>query len=71
MIEEFKPFSVDGAINQQAIEKTFDLREKQGDMKARKPLLKLAMSIRHSSMTLKNNGGGSKSQSTKTSHSGR
>jgi len=30
MIEEFKPFSVDGAINQQAIEKTFDLREKAG-----------------------------------------
>jgi hypothetical protein len=30
MIEEFKPFSVDGAINKQAIEKTFDLREKAG-----------------------------------------
>jgi hypothetical protein len=36
MIEEFKPFSVDRAINQQAIEKTFDLREKAGRYEGKK-----------------------------------
>jgi hypothetical protein len=69
MIEEFKPFSVDRAINQQPLKKLLTWERKQGDMKARKPLL--AMSIGHWSMTLKNNWGGSKSQSTKTSRSGR
>ena len=36
MIEEFKPFPVDGAINKQAIEKTFDLREKAGRYEGKK-----------------------------------
>ncbi|HEY2989284.1 MAG TPA: ABC transporter substrate-binding protein [Candidatus Binatia bacterium] len=36
MIEEFKPFPVDGAINKQAIEKTFDLREKAGKYEGKK-----------------------------------
>jgi ABC-type nitrate/sulfonate/bicarbonate transport system substrate-binding protein len=37
MIEDFKPFPVDGAINKQAIEKTFDLREKAGRYEGKKP----------------------------------
>ncbi|OGQ80018.1 MAG: hypothetical protein A3F90_05850 [Deltaproteobacteria bacterium RIFCSPLOWO2_12_FULL_60_19] len=36
MIEEFKPFPVDGAVNKQAIEKTFDLREKAGRYEGKK-----------------------------------
>jgi len=36
MIEEFKPFPIDGAINKQAIEKTFDLREKAGRYEGKK-----------------------------------
>lgn len=36
MIEEFKPFPVDGVINQQAIAKTFDLREKAGKYEGKK-----------------------------------
>jgi ABC-type nitrate/sulfonate/bicarbonate transport system substrate-binding protein len=36
MIEDFKPFPVDGAINKQAIEKTFDLREKAGRYEGKK-----------------------------------
>ena len=36
LIEEFKPFSVDGALNKQAIEKTFDLREKAGKYEGKK-----------------------------------
>jgi len=36
MIEEFKPFPVDGAINKQAIEKIFDLREKAGRYEGKK-----------------------------------
>jgi len=36
MIEEFKPFPVDGTVNKQAIEKTFDLREKAGRYEGKK-----------------------------------
>ena len=36
LIEEFKPFSLDGSINKQAIEKTFDLREKSGKYEGKK-----------------------------------
>ena len=36
MIEEFKPFPVDGALNKQAIEKTFELREKAGKYEGKK-----------------------------------
>jgi hypothetical protein len=36
MIEEFKPFRVYGALNKQAIEKIFDLREKVGRYEGRK-----------------------------------
>lgn len=36
MIEEFKPFPVDGAVNKQAIEKTFDLRIKAGKYEGKK-----------------------------------
>jgi ABC-type nitrate/sulfonate/bicarbonate transport system substrate-binding protein len=36
MIEEFKPFPIDGALNKQAIEKTFDLREKAGRYEGKK-----------------------------------
>lgn len=36
MIEEFKPFPVDGAVSKQAIEKTFDLREKAGRYEGKK-----------------------------------
>lgn len=36
MIEEFKPFPVDGAVNKQAIEKTLDLRIKSGKYEGKK-----------------------------------
>ncbi len=36
LIEEFKPFPVEGTINKQAIEKTFDLREKAGRYEGKK-----------------------------------
>ena len=36
MIEEFKPFPVDGALNKQAMEKIFDLREKAGRYEGKK-----------------------------------
>lgn len=36
MIEEFKPFPVDGAVNKQAIEKTLDLRVKAGKYEGKK-----------------------------------
>lgn len=36
LIEEFKPFPVDGALNKQAIEKIFDLREKAGRYEGKK-----------------------------------
>jgi len=36
LIEEFKPFPVDGAISKQSIEKTFDLREKAGKYEGKK-----------------------------------
>jgi len=36
LIEEFKPFPVDGALNKQAIEKIFDLREKAGRYESKK-----------------------------------
>ncbi len=36
MIEEFKPFPVDGALNKQAIGKTFELREKAGKYEGKK-----------------------------------
>jgi ABC-type nitrate/sulfonate/bicarbonate transport system substrate-binding protein len=36
MIEDFKPFPVDGALNKKAIEKTFDLREKAGKYEGKK-----------------------------------
>jgi ABC-type nitrate/sulfonate/bicarbonate transport system substrate-binding protein len=36
MIEEFKPFPIDGALNKQAIEKTFELREKAGKYEGKK-----------------------------------
>jgi ABC-type nitrate/sulfonate/bicarbonate transport system substrate-binding protein len=36
MIEEFKPFPVEGTINKQAIAKTFDLREKAGRYEGKK-----------------------------------
>jgi ABC-type nitrate/sulfonate/bicarbonate transport system substrate-binding protein len=37
LIEEFKPFPVDGAISKQSIEKTFELREKAGKYEGKKP----------------------------------
>jgi ABC-type nitrate/sulfonate/bicarbonate transport system substrate-binding protein len=36
LIEEFKPFPVEGTINKQAIEKTFELREKAGKYEGKK-----------------------------------
>ncbi len=36
LIEEFKPFPIDGALNKRAIEKTFDLREKAGKYEGKK-----------------------------------
>jgi len=36
LIEEFKPFPVEGALNKQAIEKTFELREKAGKYEGKK-----------------------------------
>jgi ABC-type nitrate/sulfonate/bicarbonate transport system substrate-binding protein len=36
MIEEFKPFPVDGALGKQAMEKIFDLREKAGRYEGKK-----------------------------------
>jgi ABC-type nitrate/sulfonate/bicarbonate transport system substrate-binding protein len=36
LIEEFKPFPVEGAINKQAIEKIFELREKAGRYEGKK-----------------------------------
>jgi len=37
LVEEFKPFPVDGAISKQSIEKTFELREKAGKYEGKKP----------------------------------
>jgi hypothetical protein len=71
MIEEFKPFSVDGAINKQAIEKTFDLREKAGRYEGKKTPSYTSYVDTTLVDDAKSNRGRSKSQSIKTSHSGR